>query len=347
MWWERATTPDAIESALRALLIERHAASEAFVPARVLNLVVIADREWRGEVVNRLERVGRHHASRTILCTVEPDRRSLDAVVAVSAPEGEPGQPIALGHEYIEIAMGSGHLPNIESIIDPLLISDLTTVLWAPHGHHTGIDALRRLGDAVLIDSVEEPSVEEGIARARALSDQFLVVDLAWLRSTPWRERLAAAFDPPTRRPQLHRISGVAIRHHTDAGAAALLYVGWLASRLGWKPGAMVRQSGGLYGRARTDRQDVTIRLEPDPSLTTWGLAGIAVETAAGASLLLERGPGGLHATSRGADGRTASWVVLGASRGEGGILGEGIRQALLRDPTYLPALDAARVMAA
>ena len=30
---------------------------------------------------------------------------------------------------------------------------------------------------------------------------------------------------------------------------------------------------------------------------------------------------------------------MLGASRGEAGILGEGIRQALLRDPTYAPAL--------
>jgi hypothetical protein len=36
---------------------------------------------------------------------------------------------------------------------------------------------------------------------------------------------------------------------------------------------------------------------------------------------------------------------VLGASRGEAGILGEGIRQALLRDPTYRPALAAAEAM--
>ena len=36
-------------------------------------------------------------------------------------------------------------------------------------------------------------------------------------------------------------------------------------------------------------------------------------------------------------------WQVLGASRGEGGILGEGVRQALLRDPTYGPALGVAR----
>jgi hypothetical protein len=39
--------------------------------------------------------------------------------------------------------------------------------------------------------------------------------------------------------------------------------------------------------------------------------------------------------------------VVLGASRGEAGILGEGIRQALLRDPTYGPALRTARSMLA
>ena len=36
---------------------------------------------------------------------------------------------------------------------------------------------------------------------------------------------------------------------------------------------------------------------------------------------------------------------MLGASRGEAGILGEGIRQALLRNATYGPALEAARAM--
>ena len=38
-------------------------------------------------------------------------------------------------------------------------------------------------------------------------------------------------------------------------------------------------------------------------------------------------------------------WTIPGASRGEAGVLGEGIRQALLRDPTYVPALEAARAM--
>ncbi len=44
-------------------------------------------------------------------------------------------------------------------------------------------------------------------------------------------------------------------------------------------------------------------------------------------------------------NGSESTWVVMGASRGEQGILGEGIRQALLRDPTYGPALNAAAAM--
>jgi hypothetical protein len=72
------------------------------------------------------------------------------------------------------------------------------------------------------------------------------------------------------------------------------------------------------------------------------GLAGVTIETASGTTLSLERGPGGLHAKRVTRDGRETSWVVIGASRGESGILGEGIRQALLRDPTYRPALDCA-----
>ncbi len=58
----------------------------------------------------------------------------------------------------------------------------------------------------------------------------------------------------------------------------------------------------------------------------------------------LDRGPGGLRARSEPA-GEERAWTVLGASRGEAGILGEGIRQALLRDPTYAPALRVAQAM--
>ena len=70
------------------------------------------------------------------------------------------------------------------------------------------------------------------------------------------------------------------------------------------------------------------------------GLAG----GAGTLEISLDRGPGGLRATTRD-EGGERSWTLMGASRGEGGILGEGLRQSLLRDPTYREALDAAAAM--
>src|SRR5258708_14846929 len=97
VWAENDTTPDDIEAALRNLLRERHAANRAIAPARVLNLVVVIDRAWKGEVANRLERVGRYHPSRTILCSVEENRDTLDAV-AVMSYEESPGSDLTVAH---------------------------------------------------------------------------------------------------------------------------------------------------------------------------------------------------------------------------------------------------------
>ncbi|HEX5895769.1 MAG TPA: hypothetical protein VFY47_05540, partial [Thermoleophilaceae bacterium] len=72
---------------------------------------------------------------------------------------------------------------------------------------------------------------------------------------------------------------------------------------------------------------------------------GIEIGTASGVTISLDRGPGGLSARRRDPKGHEQRWTILGASRGEGGILGEGIRQALLRDPAYSGALDCAEAM--
>src|ERR671937_2332575 len=85
VWSAQDTTPAEIDAALRQLLEEQYAKGDAFAPARVLNLVAIVDRDWRGEIVNRLERVGRYHPSRTVLCAVEDGRTTLDARAQLSA----------------------------------------------------------------------------------------------------------------------------------------------------------------------------------------------------------------------------------------------------------------------
>ena len=100
-----------------------------------------------------------------------------------------------------------------------------------------------------------------------------------------------------------------------------------------------------MVGHARARRREVRVQLDPIHQNAP-GLAGVTIETASGEAVSLDRAPGGLQAVRRARDGSEQTWTVLGASRGEGGILGEGVRQALLRDPTYRPALACARELA-
>jgi hypothetical protein len=318
IWSAEATTPTEVEDALRKLLAERQAAGEPEATTRVLNMVAIVDREWRGEVENRLQRVGRFQPSRTIICAFEPGRTALDAWATV-----------ADGAERVVMDVGDGHLAHLDTVVDPVLISECPTVVWSPHGHDDGVESLMDVADVVLIDSAEGQDDTAALAWAGELAERTYVVDLAWLRSAPWRERIAATFDPPAVRSELERITSVTVRHREDSSVAALLLVGWLASRLGWQPGA------------------VAVELDPIVGLEAPGLAGVTLETASGFALSLDRGSGGLVATRSSPEGTDTSWTVIGASRGEGGILGEGVRQALLRDPTYRPALAAARLFAA
>lgn len=342
VWAGQDVTPAEVEVALRDLLKERHARSEAYVPARVLNLVVIADGEWRGEIQNRLDHVGRYHASRTILCCVEAGRQSIDARATIEGECASKPTDISVLHEQAVLDIGPRHLRHLETIVDPLVVTDLPTLVWSPHGHPEAVDALLAIAQVVLIDSVNEPDPAAAIARARELIQRAYVVDLAWLRSTPWRERVASTFDPMQWREELRLISSVTVKHRVDSRSAGLLFLGWLATRLGWQPASMPTQDGALCGVARGRRQDVTLRLEPVKDMSAPGLAGIAIETASGMSISLDRGAGGLAARRRMPDGRDSAWTVMGASRGEPGILGEGIRQALLRDKVYAPALSAA-----
>ncbi len=266
VWSEQGTTPDRIEEALRRLLAQRHAEDERYVPARVLNMIAFVDREWSGEIANRLRGVGRFHASRTVVLSYEPRRDRLDARVMISS-EGDPHDgEVALLRETVVVELGEKHLDDLLTIADPLVVTDMPTLLWSPHGHEEQAHALLDLCQAILIDSVDEPDPREALQRACALSRRVYVVDLAWLRSIPWRERVAAVFDPPWLRRELRTITSLSIRHHPASAVAAMLFAGWLASRLEWRAAPLVAHGDALTGKASARGQDVAVSLTPAPS---------------------------------------------------------------------------------
>ena len=254
--------------------------------------------------------------------------------------------PFSLGREQVEIDMGERHLKALDTIVDPLLVPDLATVVWAPHGHAEAVDSLRRLMQVVLVDSQDEPDVRAALERAVELCDSAYVVDLAWLRSTPWRERVAAAFNPPPLRRGLGEISRSPCAtaptrsppRCCSAAGCARAWAGARARSPRAAASAARRTPAAAAARSRCASTRSSSRARPGSraSRSRWPRAR---------SVSLDRGPGGLKSVRRARDGTEQEWTVLGASRGESGILGEGVRQALLRDPTYKPALSAARAM--
>jgi glucose-6-phosphate dehydrogenase assembly protein OpcA len=347
LWSSEDTTPAQVSAALRAMLTERHGEYAGCIPARTLNLVCVTDARSREELTERLLRLDRYYASRTIVCTVEPRRTEIGALARVgSEMHPRPGE-FAVLRETVELTIGERHLAHLESIVDPLVVADLPTVVWSPHDRDEAVRALLPLSQVVLLDSIEEPTPSAAVRRARGWLEHVRVVDLAWLRTAPWRERLATVFDQQPLRADLERIRAVTVRHHAGSAVAALLLVGWLGARLDWRLSPLRSRERRLEGVALARRGEVRIVLAPSTQQRVQGLAGMTVETTPGQTLSLDRAPGGLLARLRDGEGRLRTWTLLGASRGEVGILGEGIRLALLPDGLYRGAVVAAGTLAA
>src|SRR5512133_1818256 len=101
-----------------------------------------------------------------------------------------------------------------------------------------------REGQCVLLESDEPIEPRAGLARTAEFVRPAYVVDLAWLRATPWRERLAPSFDPPDRMARLQDLEAVSIRQRLGSGASGLLLACWLASRVGWEPRSALPGAG-------------------------------------------------------------------------------------------------------
>jgi glucose-6-phosphate dehydrogenase assembly protein OpcA len=343
VWSAKDTTPSEVESALLRLIHERHNGGMMQAPARVLNLVVVVDRGLKDEVMSRLDRVGSNNPARTVVFAVAGDRDTLDATATLIHDTPGPLGGNTVFRERVEIDCGARHLAHLGTIVHPLLASEVPTIVWSPHGFEQAVDALSGVASSVLVDSLDYPDWRAGLARISELLQFAAVSDLAWHRSTPWRERLAAAFDPAVWRAELSAVDSVTVRMHPDSTLAALLYVGWLSSRLEWSPGTIAldedaRKTGGAEGPSG----EVAIAIESDSSMPVPGLAGLTISTSSGLTLELNRDSGGLRAQRTLADGTRHGWTIIGASRGEEGILADGVLYALSPDELFVPAFEAA-----
>jgi hypothetical protein len=224
------------------------------------NLVVVGDAE-------RLARAGPLPPLRIIHCSVEPGRvmpRAGAVSVAVERALRRERGDFTVSGERARLVLGQEHLARLSTIVAPLLAPGRATVAWCPHA--AALPALGRRADAVVVDS--DAGAFDAPAGPR-------VVDLAWLRTAHWRERIAALFDPPAERSL---IDAVRIHHHPASERAAVLVLGWLYARLGRLPGAHA--------------------VEADAEARAPGISRIGLSSGSGRSVVIERTGGGCASSS-------------------------------------------------
>ena len=238
VWSSDRTTPAQVEAALRAMLIERHGVYAGCVPARTLNLVCVVDAPVaRGATRAAREPRPRHTRRARSSARSSPGERTIGAIARIGTDmHPRPGEFAAL-RETVVLDVGERHLPHLESIVDPLVVSDVPTVVWSPSRSRRGgpraaprsrrsccwtppRSRLAERGDAPharLARGTPASSTWRGCARRRGVSGS------------------RRASIPPPLRADLERIRAVTVRHHAGSAVAALLLVGWLAAQLEWR----------------------------------------------------------------------------------------------------------------
>ncbi len=270
VWEERGTSVPAIETQLAQLWTlppsetRRQPTHPGLPQARtsVLNLIVtVADAEAADRVVHTMTDLGIRHPSRAIVLVAHPQASGdgLDARITTHCHLSAGGGERVCYDEIVLTVHGeaAGHLSGI---VAPLLLHDLPTHVWWPGDPPFGdpvFEQLVEMADRLIVDSSDFGDLLFGYRRLANLRRRSGVGDLAWDRLGWWQELTAEFFDAPRFRRYLSNLNRLMLRYAVPSRnhdgrpnpsaqadvapgvsaplSQALLYAGWIASRLGWK----------------------------------------------------------------------------------------------------------------
>ncbi|HIK27520.1 MAG: glucose-6-phosphate dehydrogenase assembly protein OpcA [Oscillatoriaceae bacterium SKW80] len=182
------------------------------------------------------------------LCPVTGQDEGVSAQVSAYCPIQKHSQSTLVCCEYITLKGTVEALERVAGMISALLIGELPKFLWwkaTPDINQTLFKRLAEECNFVIVDSCTFNAPEEDLLRVHSLLEMGLpLADLNWRRLAPWQELTAEAFDPPERRAAIKEIDQVTIDYEKGNPNQALMFLGWLASRLHWKPISYQREGG-------------------------------------------------------------------------------------------------------
>jgi glucose-6-phosphate dehydrogenase assembly protein OpcA len=388
MWEQRDTSVQAIAGHLSSLWdvpAGTDAGGETLITekglpharASVLNLIVtVVDAEAADRVVHTLMGLGVRHPSRAIVLVPEPHVAAspMDARISTHCHDATGGGD-RVCYEEVVLSVRGEAASHLSGIVAPLLIHDLPTHVWWPGDPPFGdpvFEQLVEMGDRVLLDSADFSDLLTGLRRLGTLRRSSGVGDLSWERLSWWQELTAQFFDAPRFRRYLPNLSRLSIRYAVPPSgssrreeddevapgvaapmAQALLYAGWIATRLGWRRHRTLEPAGDdgirLVLEGKHEMVELHIEAVPTDTVRPGELISVRLrslgETGAAEFIIDRDEDGAMVATN--ADGMTALLRrVPMVSLREAELLSSQLALDLV-DPVYENALRAAAILLA
>ena len=182
------------------------------------------------------------------LCPTAGEDRGVQAQVAAYCPVHKRNSGNLICCEYITLRGTEAALERVSGIVTALMIPDLPTLLWwkaNPDADRGLFQRLAATSSSVIVDSSSFAESEAELLLMQSLIEEGIpIADLNWRRLAAWQELAAEAFDAPERRAAIREIDRVTIDYEKGNTTQALMYLGWLASRLEWRPVAFKQEEG-------------------------------------------------------------------------------------------------------
>lgn len=182
------------------------------------------------------------------LCPVAGEDEGVKAQVSAYCPIQKQSSTTLICCEYITLTGTVDALERVAGMLPELLIGGLPKFLWwkaTPDSDNAIFKRLSTACNSVIFDSSGFNEVEKDLLTLQELIEARKAVnDLNWGRLSAWQELTAEAFDPPQRRAAIMEVDRVTIDYEKGNPAQALMFLGWLASRLKWRPVGYEQEMG-------------------------------------------------------------------------------------------------------
>jgi glucose-6-phosphate dehydrogenase assembly protein OpcA len=191
----------------------------------VMTHVAWVPEEWVEAAEDVLAGLAERHPSRTIVLFPQPKADDgLEASVEIDPHSVGYGREVCT--ETIRMWLKGSRADVPWSVVQPLFLPDLPVFLrWRglPPFGRADFDGLVDVVDRLIVDSTEWPGLPGCYGMLVPLFDRVVVSDIAWARTSRWRQELASLW------PEIADVRRIKV---VGTAAQAQLLGGWLRSRL-------------------------------------------------------------------------------------------------------------------